>query len=144
MTAYKLVKVRKNGTLGSLFINARAILPIGEWLRAEFYPTKGYQPRMGWHCTFTPYAPHLSIKQRVWVEVEVSSYRTYERPECQGGAWILADSMKINRIISMQEAERQLLARRKQDGPVWALDCAMEKSRAQTEAQRGHSCASRC
>ncbi len=103
MKAYKLMKLRKNGTLGSLFIHATAILPIGEWMDAAFYPTKGFAPRYGWHCTFTPYAPHLSTKGRVWVEVEVGDYKTYDRPESQGGAWILADRMKINRMISEEE-----------------------------------------
>jgi len=45
-------------------------------------------------------APHLKMKlasgeQRVWVQAEVEDWETYNRPESQGGAWILAQRMKI-------------------------------------------------
>ena len=99
MTAYKLVTLRKNGTLGSLFITRKNIIPMNKWLNATFNPTKGFAERMGWHCTFTPHAPHLSTKGRVWVEVEVEDYRTYDRPESQGGQWILANRMKVLEVI---------------------------------------------
>ena len=102
MIAYKLMKLRKNGTLGSLFINKRRILPIGEWMQADEYPTKGFAVRKGWHCTFVPVAPHLSTKGRVWVEVEVEDYSVFERPLLQGGKWILANRMKINRIVEVE------------------------------------------
>lgn len=105
MICYKLMKNRKNGTLGSLFIHASAVLPLGKWLKAEYFPTKGFAPRFGWHCTFYPYAPHLSEKGRVWVECEVRDYHTYDRPESQGGAWILAPEIKINRILSDKEVD---------------------------------------
>lgn len=36
-----------------------------------------YAPRYGLHCTFYSYAPHLAEKCRIWVECEVSSYKTY-------------------------------------------------------------------
>lgn len=98
MKAYKLMRLRKNGTLGSLFINARFVYPIGEWLTAECFPTKGFAVRQGWHCTFEKNAPHLSTKGRAWVEVEVENFTTYNRPESQGGKWILAERMKIIRI----------------------------------------------
>jgi hypothetical protein len=104
MKAYKLMKLRKDGTLGSLFINAKATYPLGKWLKAECLPTKGFQVREGWHCCFEMNAPHLkedlkSGEHRVWVEVEVEDYYTYDRPESQGGAWILADKMKIIGIV---------------------------------------------
>src|SRR5512137_1150873 len=100
MKAYKLMKLRKNGTLGSLFINARAAYPSGIWMEANCIPTKGFATREGWHCTFEKNAPHLSTKGRVWVEVEVEDFSTYKRPESQGGAWILAKKMKIVKICN--------------------------------------------
>jgi hypothetical protein len=99
MVAYKVMRLRKNGTLGSLFIRRRDVIPIGKWLTAEEYPTKGFAVRKGWHCTFTQNAPHLSMKDRVWVKVEVEDYTTYDRPESQGGQWILANKMKVLEII---------------------------------------------
>jgi hypothetical protein len=54
MIAYKLVRKRKDGTYGPLFIDARLRMPIGEWMQAECHPRKGFAVRQGWHCTFTP------------------------------------------------------------------------------------------
>lgn len=95
MKAYKLFRVRKDGSIGPLFINARLRIPMGEWLQAEEHPTKGFAYRPGWHCTFKPVAPHLSEKGRKWFEIEVEDYTTYARPESQGGSWVLAERMKV-------------------------------------------------
>jgi hypothetical protein len=96
MIAYKMMKKRKNGTLGSLFINASAVIPVGEWLEAEPYRKKGFAFRVGWHCCFEQNAPHLKLMEnRVWVKVEVEDWKSYDRPESQGGAWVLANKMKI-------------------------------------------------
>jgi hypothetical protein len=99
------MRLRKDGTLGSLFINRKAIIPIDEWLKAEAFETKNFKFRKGWHCTFQPIAPHLKLnlangEKRVWVFCEVQDYKTYPRPESQGGAWILADKMKVLKIIN--------------------------------------------
>lgn len=103
-TAFKLCKQRRDGTLGPLFINRDRVIPIGEWLEAEDHPTKGYAHRPGWHCTFQPVAPHIakepkSGEKRVWCEVEVENWKSYDRPESQGGAWVLASRMKVLNIL---------------------------------------------
>lgn len=103
MKAYKLMRLRKDGTFGSLFINRKESYPIGVWMEALDYPTKGYQRRFGWHCTFKPIAPHLTLKGRVWVEVEVDEFVTLERPLAQGGKWILARLMLINKLYKESE-----------------------------------------
>lgn len=105
---YKLVRIRKNNTLGSLFINRKAILPIGKWIEAEFFPTKGFAERLGWHCTYYPYAPHLKQNgtERVWVECRAESCIEYKRPESQGGVWILAKKIIIIKILSELEVKR--------------------------------------
>lgn len=95
MIAYKLVRKLKDGSLSSLFINKKKRLPINEWMIAEDYKTSGYAHRPGWHCTFTPHAPHLSTKDRVWVRVKIRNYETFNRPKSQGGRWLLAQEMKI-------------------------------------------------
>jgi hypothetical protein len=99
MIAYKLLRVRKNETLGPLFINRRQIIPVGTWLDAEDHPTKGYAHRKGWHCTLQPIAPHLSKKNRIWCKVSVKEMAKYKRPESQGGTWVLAQKMKIIKIL---------------------------------------------
>ena len=95
MIAYKLVRKMKDGSLAPLFINKKSRIPISEWLEAENHPTKGFSVSKGWHCTLTPVAPHLSEKGRVWVQVEVEDTELYNRPESQGGMWVLAQRMKV-------------------------------------------------
>lgn len=104
MKAYKLLKQRKDGSLGPLFINAKAKLPVGVWMEAEDHPTKGYAHRPGWHCLPTPDAPHLSKNpksgpKRVWCEVEIAGTEVCLRPDTQGGVWYLAKHMKIVEVI---------------------------------------------
>jgi hypothetical protein len=112
MRAYKLLRIKKDGKLYPLFINKKTSTPLGEWLEAECCPTKGFAVRKGWHCCFQPLAPHLKTElktgeKRVWVECEVEDWESYDRPESQGGAWILAQRMKINKIITPEEVERE-------------------------------------
>lgn len=103
--AFKLFKMRKNGTLGPLFINARQVVPVGEWLQAEDHPTKGFAHRPGWHCTKEQSAPHLAKapkngQQRVWCEVEIAgSVTPFERPVNQGGTWFLAERMRVVAVL---------------------------------------------
>lgn len=59
ITAYKLFRVRKDGTIGPLFINRKLVVVPGQWMEAESHPTKGFALRPGWHCTLAPVAPHL-------------------------------------------------------------------------------------
>lgn len=95
MIGYKLFRLRKDGSLGPLFINCRQRLYIGETYLAEAHRTKGYAFRPGWHICSTMSAPHLSKKGRVWAKVSFSEYTEHRRPECQGGMWYTANSMKI-------------------------------------------------
>ena len=49
-------------------------------------------------------APHLKMElangeKRVWVKCEVKDYETYNRPESQGGKWILAQRMKVIELV---------------------------------------------
>lgn len=104
MKAYKLLRMKKDGKLYPLFINKTIPTPLNEWLIAECHPTKGFAVRQGWHCCFNPIAPHLKKElangeKRVWVECEVEDFTTYDRPESQGGAWVLAQKMKITKVI---------------------------------------------
>lgn len=100
MKAYKLVKLRKDGSIGPLFMNARLRIPFDEWLEAGDHHKKGFAHRPGWHCCFKMEAPHLSEKGRVWCEVEVDDYSILERPESQGGKWILANKIKFKEICA--------------------------------------------
>ena len=107
MIAYKLVRKLKNGELSPLFINKKSRLVINKLYAAESHPTKGFKYRKGWHCCLKPLAPHLTIKDRVWVEVEIEerSSTYYSRPESQGGKWVLAEYMIIKRELTDSEVE---------------------------------------
>lgn len=98
--AYKLVKVRKDGSIGPLFINASLRIIPDVWLPAEAHKRKGFAFRPGWHCTRIPSAPHLKERlktgeNREWWMVEISDYEERMRPESQGGLWYLAQKIKF-------------------------------------------------
>jgi hypothetical protein len=107
MIAYKLFNVRKDGSIGSLFINRKARLPIGKWIGAESHETKGYKYRPYFHCLAYWNAPHLSHKNRQWWMVEIHDYQVMQRPERLGGIWLLANRMKIIQPIEFTSAEQK-------------------------------------
>lgn len=83
-------------------------MDLGVEYTAEDHPTKGFAHRKGWHCCFKPIAPHLSMtlktgERRIWAKVDLGvdkdSTTTYNRPESQGGSWVLADKMTIVRLL---------------------------------------------
>jgi hypothetical protein len=93
---WKLVRQRKDGTLGPLFINRPLIYKIGVWFQAEDHPTKGFARRPGFHACSIRSAPHLEMRlsngeQRVWCKVLLKDFEEYERPASQGNTWILSN-----------------------------------------------------
>jgi hypothetical protein len=95
MIGYKLFRVRKDGTLGPLFINRKLRIETGKWYPMEEHPTKGFAFRPGWHICSKPEAPHLSMRDRVWFKVEFNLLDTIKRPESQGGLWYLGKDMRV-------------------------------------------------
>lgn len=95
MRAFKLLRKRKDGTLGPLFINKKQIIKEKKWLEAECHPTRGFAVRPGWHTTEIPSAPHMRKKGRVWAEVEIRDFSEFKRPARQGGMWFIAQKMKL-------------------------------------------------
>lgn len=93
--AYKLLRVRSDGTLGPLFIHRQQVMPIGVWLKSEAHRTPGFAFRPGWHVAPAPHAPHLTTKGRRWMRVEIKDYTELPRPAAQGGTWWLAKWMKL-------------------------------------------------
>ena len=98
--AYKLVKVRKDGSIGPLFINASLRITPQKWLTAEAHRKAGFAFRPGWHCTRNATAPHLKDRLsngqvRQWWVVEIADYEERRRPEAQGGLWYLAQQIKF-------------------------------------------------
>lgn len=103
---WKLFRMRRDGSLGPLFINRKLRVPVGEWLEAEDHPTNGYAHRPGWHACLEPVAPHLRQGgDRVWCLVELSDCKLYDRPESQGGTWVLAKWLKVVKVCPMTGLE---------------------------------------
>jgi len=95
MKAFKLFRIRRDGSLGSLFINRKQIIIPNQWMQAENHPTKGYAYRPGWHATSAPIAPHLTMKGRRWYQVEIQGESKLKRPASQGTTWWIASQMKV-------------------------------------------------
>lgn len=95
MIGYKLFSLKKNGSIGPLFINRKLRLEIGIWYEAENHPTKGFAIRPGWHICSGKNAPHLNKKNRIWCKVEFYDFEEIHRPKNQGGLWYLAKQMMI-------------------------------------------------
>ena len=95
MRAFKLMRVRADGTIGPLFCNRKLRVPLNTKLAAEAHPTKGLANRPGWHALAKPDAPHMSTKGRAWFEVELEGVSEHHRPACQGGVWFLAEAMTV-------------------------------------------------
>jgi hypothetical protein len=119
MKVYKLVRKLKNGSLKPLFIGKKQPFVIGQKMKCEFLPTKGFAPRSvddknsgGWHCCFRPVAPHLAEtlktgEERVWLECEAEgTTKTYHRGEHQGGDWILAEYITPLREVPWDEVRQ--------------------------------------
>lgn len=88
-TGYKLFEMDKYGQLHALFINRAQVVPVGEWIAAEYHPTKGFAARGGWHIgADVPDAPWLKSSdgsykscwktgRRVWCEIEYNANHDY-------------------------------------------------------------------
>jgi hypothetical protein len=99
MIAYKLVRIRKDKSLGPLFIDKALIFEVGIWYTAKEVYTKGFAFRPGFHCCKEAKAPHLNKNGRVWCKVEINNFTEYIRPAHQGGIWYTAKKMKIIKIL---------------------------------------------
>jgi hypothetical protein len=100
ISGYKLFRVRRDGTLGPLFIGRDIVVPVGQWLQAEPIPTKGFKYRPGWHACSTKSAPHLSKKGRVWCKVSLDGVTEHRRPAAQGGLWFTAERLRVDAVLA--------------------------------------------
>ena len=115
---YKLFRTLKTkpGKIFPLFIGKSKPTEIGVVIPAEDIPTKGFAHRPGWHVGRLPKADHLLRKDgtqapgRVWAEVEIPAddYFVFIRPKHQGGEWLIAGSIQVNRLLSESEVNQIL------------------------------------
>lgn len=95
LIGYKLFRIRKDGSIGPLFINRKLRIQLDKMYYAEDHPTRGYAHRPGWHICSRRSAPHLSKRGRKWFKVYFEDYEEIKRPRKQGGLWYLAKRMKV-------------------------------------------------
>jgi hypothetical protein len=96
MIGWKLFRKRKDGSLGSLFINRPQKLYFGIRYTAKNHPTKEFAVRPGWHICREPVAPHLSMMGRVWCKVRFDGkIRSHIRPKAQSGLWYTSTYLTI-------------------------------------------------
>jgi len=100
---YKLFRVRRDGTLGPLFIARDTVIPFGEWVESRPVPTRGFKFRPGWHACSKKSAPHLSKKGRVWCRVLLQNVEHHHRPASQGGLWYTAERLKVIEVINIRK-----------------------------------------
>ena len=135
---FKLFEMDDKGDLHALFIDKRTTMPIGSWIKAGVFPTKGFSVRPGFHIGEICSAPWLMSAdgtyksqrskkwKRVWAEVEYIANCNYTEEvkdmpgKCMknelpsdgfyffreagvGRIWIIADQMRITRILSEEE-----------------------------------------
>lgn len=143
---FKCFEMDTQGNLYALFIDKNTIMPIGEWIKAEIHPTKGYSFRPGLHIGEIPDCPWIKAYdgsdngyykgrrkgwKRVFAEVEYISDNDYTEivkdmpKKCMIGKlpengfyffretgcdriWIIADQMKIIRVLSEEERQQIL------------------------------------
>lgn len=100
---YKMFRTGRDGSLHPLFINRSQVIDMGVFLPAEDHKTKGYAHRPGWHATLKPEAPHLKLDaksgKRVWAKVALKGITRYDRPESQGGTWLLAKELMVLEVM---------------------------------------------
>ena len=104
MIAYKLLRRKKDGSLGPLFVGRASRLSFGVTYEARSdLPHPGLAHRPGFHCCAEPKAPHIKRvlkngERRVWCEVRIYGVTRHDRPECQGGVWYTALHMEIVKL----------------------------------------------
>ena len=95
ITAWKLFTLRKDGTIGPLFVNRRQRIPTGLWIDAEAHHPGHLKFRPGWHCAHAKLAPHLVKYGRQWRRVKIMQFDVHKKPKCQGGLWYVAQRMYV-------------------------------------------------
>lgn len=86
---FKLFEMDTMGSLHPLFIDKKTVYPVGKWIKAGNFPTKGYSARPGLHVGQICSAPWLMSAdgtyksqrskywKRVWCEVEYNATVDY-------------------------------------------------------------------
>jgi hypothetical protein len=136
---YKLFEQdTRDGKLYPLFIGKKTETKIGEWIHAEFIPTKGFAIRSGWHIGANlPSAPHLISAdgnykskrgknfRRVWCEVEYNNQNNYTE---------LADKQPKHCFVEMPQ--NGFYRFKEPSGALWIITSDIKIIKVLTEEER--------
>lgn len=137
---YKLFEMdTRDGKLYPLFIGKTKAFPIGEWIHAEFIPTKGYACRGGLHIGANlPSAPHLigsdgTYKskrgknfKRVWCVVEYNANHNYNDYVQTLPKKCITDGIPEDGFYNFKEA----------NGALWIITSDIKIIKVLTEEER--------
>ena len=136
---YKLFEMdMRNGKLYPLFIGKTEETKIGEWVHAEFIPTKGFAVRSGWHLGLIPSAPHLigadgTYKskrgknfERIWCVVEYNANHNYNDYVQTLPKKCITDGIPEDGYYNFKEA----------NGALWIISSDIKIIRILTEEER--------
>lgn len=141
-TGYKLFEMNDRGELFPLFIDKNTPVPIGEWMKAEFHPTKGFAARGGWHIgadvpdapwlksydgTDTGYyKPRWKFGKRVWCEVEYNASTDYNKEVSELPKKCFTDKVPDNGYYFFREVGKG----------VWVITSDIKVTRVLDEDER--------
>ena len=137
---YKLFEMNINtGELFPLFIGKNKPFNIGEWIHAEYLPTKGFASRGGLHIGANyPSAPHLigidgtytskrgKNFKRVWCEVEYNDNHNYNDYVATLPKKCITDGIPEDGFYNFKEA----------NGSLWIISSDMKIIKVLTEDER--------
>lgn len=141
MLGYKLFEENPKGELFPLFIGKNTLIPIGEWIPAQFIPTKGFASRGGWHIGELPDAPWLKgydgtekgcyksrwkMGKRVWCLVEYNATIDYNNVVEKLPKRCFSDSIPNNGFYFFKEAGKG----------VWSITSDIKVIRKISEEER--------
>lgn len=139
---YKLFEENQNGELFPLFIGKNETVPMGEWMHAEYLPTKGFAARGGWHIGEFPdapwlksydgtdtgyYKPRWKTGRRVWCMVEYNATTDYNDEVQTLPGKCFKDKIPENGYYFFREAGKG----------VWSITSDIRVVRKLTEEERG-------
>jgi hypothetical protein len=106
--AWKLFRLRKDGTLGPLFVDRELVIrPETVYTARQDIRPKTLAYRPGFHCIKHRWAPHIKMRlhngeRRVWCRVVIADYYRDKRPLTQGGMWYVAQNLMITKVYDKE------------------------------------------
>lgn len=136
---YKLFEMDQNDNLFPLFIGKNNSFPIGQWIKAQILPTKGFSVRPGFHSGQIPSAPWLmsfdgtyksqrfKYGKRVWAECEIIADIDYTKEIERLPKKCFDDSLPNNGYYQFREAGLNR---------IWLISDKIKINRILTEEER--------